>query len=53
LAAFPDFSQNYFCVQVFGSFIFERNPLHTNYFRQKQKIELLPTVGRNFLESVI
>ena len=53
LAAFRHFPQNYFCVQVFGSARFERKSLHTSHFRQKPKIQLLPTVGRNFFKSVI
>ena len=53
LAAFRHFSQNYFCVQVFGNSHFQRKTLHTSHFRQTQKSELLPTVGRNFLKSVI
>ena len=53
LAAFPHFSQNYFCVQVFENFIFERKSLHTSHFQKKTKTELLPTVGRNFFKSMI
>jgi len=53
LAAFAPFSQNYFCVQVFENSHFSRKPLHPSHFRKKQKIELLPTVGRNFSKSMI
>jgi hypothetical protein len=53
LAAFPEFSQNYFCVQVFGNFIFWRKTLHTSHLRQNRKMQLLPTVGRNFFKSMI
>jgi hypothetical protein len=53
LAGFGDFSQNYFCVQVFGNSLFERKTLHTSHFQQNKKMQLLPTVGRNFSKSVI
>jgi hypothetical protein len=53
LAAFCAFSQNYFCVQVFGNSHYSRKPFHPSHFRKKQKNELLPTVGRNFFKSVI
>jgi len=53
LAAFGAFSQNYFCVQVFENLDFNRKSFHPSHFRKKQKIELLPTVGRNFSKSMI